>query len=482
MIRFRLNGRPAEVDVEPTERLLDVLRDRLQLTATKESCREGDCGACAVLLGTPSGDGVRHRSVCSCLVPMGEVEGRDVVTVEGLGAPANDWVRAALRDEHAVQCGYCTPGLVIALEGFLLSADRFTREGACAAVAGQLCRCTGYASIRRACARLADSASAEMKDPPPPDSAARLSALESADVMAAGVFARTLETPAPGVSNASGASGASEGDSHETWIVGGGTDLLVANDPIPGGTRLRFTSRDEAMHGIRVVDDRVELGAATTFEDFVRDERLRARMPALAAFEAGVASPPIRACATLAGNLVHASPIGDAAALLLALEAELVVDDAGVGRTIRLDRFFLSYKRTALPPGGRIVRIDFRLPAAGEYVSFEKVGKRAHLDIASVCSASRIRIEDGSVVDARISAGGVAPIPLLLVETSAYLVGRTLDADVARGAMRIAEAEVQPIDDVRGSATYKRRLLGRLLLAHLLALRPELENELEMFS
>lgn len=466
MIRFHLNGRAIEVDARPTDRLLDVLRDRLHLTAAKEGCGEGDCAACAVLVGRPHESGVRHRSVCSCLVPVSEVEGLAVTTVEGFVEPAHDVVREALRAEHAVQCGYCTPGLVIALEGFLLSAPAYTPEAACEAVSGQLCRCTGYASIRRACERLAAEAESLLPHPPPPDSGARIEALEAAAIVPQGLLVRAIPQPPS----------ASSGE----LPVAGGTDLFAAPGAPRGETSLRSLAREPALHRICIEGDRVELGAATTFEAFARDPELCARIPALRRFESLVASPPIRGVATLGGNLVHASPIGDASVLLLALGAELFF--SGDFPPLPIDRFFLGDRRVALPSGALLERIAFRLPAPDERIGYEKVGKRTHLDIASVCSASRIRIVDGVVVAARLSAGGVASRPLLLERTAEALIGRRLDAQLAREAMRVAESEVRPIDDLRGSATYKRRLLGRLVLAPLLDLDPSLASVLEVAS
>jgi carbon-monoxide dehydrogenase small subunit len=147
--RFFVNGEPVEVEVPGMRRLLDVLREDLALTGTKEGCGEGECGACSVLL-----DGA---VVDACLVPVCQVDGMSVRTVEGLGTQdqLND-LQAAFLETGGAQCGICTPGMLMAAEAFLATGERGTDDSIREAIAGNLCRCTGYTKIVEAIAQAAE--------------------------------------------------------------------------------------------------------------------------------------------------------------------------------------------------------------------------------------------------------------------------------------------------------------------------------------
>ncbi len=157
-LAFTLNGMATEVLVEPGRRLLDVLREDAGLTGTKEGCSEGECGACTVLV-----DG---RVVNSCLYPALEVEGRSVTTIEGLAGPggALSRVQRAFVEEHGVQCGFCTPGMILSTVALLRERPEPTDDEIREALVGNLCRCTGYvqivASVRRAARAVGEGATA----------------------------------------------------------------------------------------------------------------------------------------------------------------------------------------------------------------------------------------------------------------------------------------------------------------------------------
>jgi xanthine dehydrogenase small subunit len=177
-------------------------------------------------------------------------------------------------------------------------------------------------------------------------------------------------------------------------------------------------------------------------------------------------SLPIRNRATIAGNIVNASPIGDMTIVLLALDADVGLVGGDDHRSLPLREFFRGYKELDLRPGELVEWVRFETPGSGSLFSFEKVSKRTHLDIASVNSAVSLDVRDGRIHRACLSAGGVAPIPMQLPRTAEYLSSRKPDADTALGAAEMARSESTPISDVRGSADYKRLLLGQLVLAH----------------
>jgi len=468
-IRLLVNDRPVTLDCAPGRALVDVLRRDLGLVGTKVGCREGDCGACAVLLGEPAADGgLAYRVVCSCLVPVGDAAGRHVVTIEGLNVDDLSPVQRPIVERGATQCGFCTPGIVVAATGYLLEAEAFDEREAVSAVAGNLCRCTGYASVRAAIRDLEPLLDPAGEGPALPlPGRARILAL---------VDRRALPRhfrDAPELLASIAAEVEDDGDDPAAIPVAGATDLLAQRPRELAHSRLRFLSRRPELKGVRIEGDRCLIGAATTMTDLARAPELRRIAPGLDRDLDLVCSAPIRNRATVGGNVVNASPIGDLTICLLALGATVRLARGGAHRELALADLFRGYKDLDLAPGEIVTRFEVPLPQQGSRFRFEKVCRRRYLDIASVNSAIALREADGVVVEARVSAGGVAPIPLALTRTGEFLTGRPVDEQTVRRAAEIAMSEATPIDDVRGSALYKRLLLGRLIIAHFAELFPD---------
>jgi xanthine dehydrogenase small subunit len=465
MIRFILNRDEVRSKAPPGSVTLDILRRELGRVGTKEGCREGDCGACTVLLGERSPQGMRYRAVASCLLPIGALQGKHLVTIEGLNGDTLSPIQQAIVDEGATQCGFCTPGIVMALTGFLLTSESLSLEDAYAAIEGNICRCTGYASIRRAVQRLVAQIALAS-----PTQAARVPGWVEAGLLPAYFLgiAENLDAIAEPLPPPP--------DDASAVPAAGGTDLFVQQPDRLRGATLRFLSEDPGLRGIRAANGNITIGAATTVEELLHSNLLKEALPAWEQSLRLVASTLIRNRATLAGNIVNASPIGDLAIILLALGAHLTLrrpDDAL--RSVPLDAFFNGYKQIDLAEDELITEITLAQTTPGSRFNFEKVSRREHLDIASVNSAMVLEAADGHIVKARVSAGGVAPIPLLLSESSAWLAGRPLSPETVDALTRRADAEIAPISDVRGTADYKRRLLRRLVIAHFVESFPELD-------
>jgi xanthine dehydrogenase small subunit len=409
---------------------------------------------------------------------MGELDGRHIVTIEGLAAEGLTPVMEAMLDEGASQCGFCSPGFILALTGFLVSGESIDPVAAMAAVEGNLCRCTGYGSIRRAAARLCADFTGL-----PAELGARLAELAKRKALPSALAALMASPPeAVGMAEAAFASIHPADPSRVT--LGGGTDYYVRNpDPEPD-TAPRFSDQAPEARAIRksVVSGQaiLELGAAVSADDFFASPLVRAAAPGIERFAADIASPPIRARATLTGNIANASPIADMTAILIALGARLVLEgDPGGERLVELPDFFLGYKKLDLRPAERIRGIV--IPGDPVLFNFEKAAKRARLDIATVNSALALRMaEDGSIAAARYAVGGVAPVPLRLREAEALLIGKKPSAALARQLGALAYGAGTPISDVRGSGQYRRRLMERLAWAHCIRLWPaqRLEEEL----
>ncbi len=498
-ISFMANGGRVSVEAWPGSPALDFIRHELGLTGTKEGCREGDCGACAVLIGSREADGLVHyRTAPSCLLALGELAGRHLVTIEGLSSAAPDGltpVMKAFLEENASQCGFCSPGFVVSLTGWLLETPVPDIAGAIVAVEGNLCRCTGYGAIRRAAARLV-SEFASLPAPGP----ARIEALVAAGVIPASV-ADFAAAPAavPRAENAgaiscAAAAPAAASSRGSALILGGGTDWYVRNpEPEETGDCV-LLDLCENLCRIEVKKtpegpDMIEIGAATTVREFFAHHLLRSGFPGIEAFEREVASSLIRNRATLGGNVANASPVADMTAILIGMGAAVRLGGgkrgAGAGvdarnRLMPLERLFKGYKSLDLAEGEIIESFELWPCGPDERFNFEKIAKRRSLDIAAVNTAMRVEVRDGTIVRARVSAGGVAPVPLFLERTSAWLAGKPVSSATAKEAARLATEESSPIGDVRGSADYRRRILGRLVLAHFIRLFPDGEIAQEL--
>jgi xanthine dehydrogenase small subunit len=465
MVAFILNRDSVQTDLPAGMVVLDYLRRHQGLTGSKEGCREGDCGACMVLVGELRTDGVFYRPVNSCLLPLASLAGRHLVTIEGLNSAGLNPIQQAFVEEGATQCGFCTPGFIVSFMGFLLSSPGWDTESGLDAMAGNLCRCTGHVAIRRAAERVCAGLSA----PPPANLRERIAHLCNHHWLPA----YFLEIP-DRLRQADLSTAATDGD----VPFGGGTDLFVQRPDELLEAKLRLLYRRDELRGLRMEQDRCVIGAATRWADIEDSPLLRDVLPGLAGHLKLVASRPIRHRATIGGNLVNASPIGDLSILLLALDAELALAAGEAQRTVRLRDFFLGYKKLSKRLEELVTQVSFRVPPPGVMFSFEKVSRREHLDIASVNSAMLAVRQNGRAACVHLSAGGVAPVPLYLARASQQLTGAPVTVANLRAALEAASTEISPISDVRGSADYKRGLLRQLLTAHFLRLAPEFEGEL----
>lgn len=458
-----LNEHTVRTSLPPGALLLDFIRYHKRLTGTKIGCREGDCGACTVLIGELVEGELRYRSVTSCLTPLGNVNGKHVVTVEGLNLDTLNPIQQAMCEEGATQCGFCTPGFVVSLAGFCLRKNGHSYADAIAAMDGNICRCTGYKSIERAAQKVAALMQQNTTEDP-------ISYVTQNNILPAyftGISARLeqLRSPLPEIANPTAA------------YVGGGTDLYVQKHGEMVQADIHFALQDERLKGIYIENNTCHLGAACTVADLMNSPAFNGLFPRFKEQVKLVSSTPIRNMATLAGNLVNASPIGDFAIFFLALDARLLLNDGKNKREIPLKDFYKGYKQLDKTPEEFVEKIRFPVPDPQTLFHFEKVSKRTHLDIASVNSAICLRMEKNIISSAGISAGGVSPVPLFLTKTSAFLVHKTPTPVLILEANQLAQSEIAPISDTRGSSDYKRLLLRQLLFAHFHTLFPHIEMD-----
>ncbi|PWT93302.1 MAG: xanthine dehydrogenase small subunit [Proteobacteria bacterium] len=430
-----VNGHTVCGEGGPQTTLLDFLRAR-GLTGSKEGCAEGECGACTVVMVRGRGSQTEYVPVNSCLVFLPMAAGQEILTVEGLanGGPLTP-VQQAMVDCGGSQCGYCTPGFVMSL---FAEQYRPRRKSACDvhALAGNLCRCTGYRPIRDAAVQLGEAPAGPLRDrlhSPAP----RIEGIESDGFSRPTSLAECFAAMArhPGAK-----------------LIAGATDLAVeSNLRLRRFAHLISLEALEELRMFRETLEAYEIGAGRALAEIdLPHDVWREWLPLFA-------SPLIRNRATLGGNLATASPIGDAAPLLLALDAQVRIASAEGDRVLPLDRFFTGYRQTALVAGEllRSVIVPKPLPPVAR---FYKVAKRQSDDISTVAACFAIRA-DGT---ARVAYGGVAATPVRVVKAEEALWAGWTDAAVAR-AHEILRSTLHPIGDHRGSAAYRLAMAQSLL-------------------
>ena len=461
MTEFLLNDKKIATELPPGMPLLDFIRYQQHLMGTKCGCQEGDCGACTVLVGTASEKGVAYRSMTSCLLPLANVQGKHVVTVEGINPPegALTPVQQAMVDESGTQCGFCTVGFVMSLTAYCLDGQETTPEAATAAIDGNICRCTGYKSIERAAGRL----NALLRER---TSQQALSFAIEKGIVPAYFSDIPRRLPIGTTQN-------DDSDRTALW-VGGGTDVYVQRAEAMLHTPARYLFDRELRPGIRDVGTEIEIDATATVSDWMASPVLQTLFPRLQEHLKLVSSTPIRNMATTAGNLANASPIGDLTIWLLALDARVRLRNTNGLREIPLRSFYTAYKTLAKSADEVIESIRFSKPVGTFYFNFEKVCKRMYLDIASVNTAIFLQVGQTGIAEAHVSAGGVAPIPLYLAKTAAFLKGKTPDTwpEWLPEAQAVLQSEISPISDVRGTAEYKKLLMSQLFHTHFMELFP----------
>ena len=455
MLRFTLNGEPVEVaDVSPNTTLLQWLRSE-RLTGTKEGCAEGDCGACTVvLLDDRAPGGPTYRAINSCLLLLPMVHGRTVWTVEGIGTPAAPHpVQQAMVDTMGSQCGYCTPGFVMSLFEACYREDMEKAWQLDDQLCGNLCRCTGYRPIREAGiqtggTRPDDRFLAALRGP-----RSRPEHLEH------GADGELFIAP---VSLDEATAALRE---HPTArLICGATDLGL--DVTKKHVRfpvLVSTEHIAELQGIEDTGDAWSIGASTWLTDL--EAWAADALPVLHRMLRYFGARQIKHRATLGGNLCNASPIGDLAPVLLALDATIVIASSSGARRVPIDDFFLGYRQTALQDGELLARVSIPKPPAHALLGAFKVSRRRELDISAVAAGMHIQMsKDGTIGLARLAFGGVAATPVRAKKAERELVGRPWNEAVATEVGAILDDELSPIDDHRGSADYRKALVRNLLI------------------
>ena len=458
MLQFILNDKLVNAEQASGSTVLDFIRYYKRLVGTKIGCREGDCGACTILVGDFENGKLVYRSMTSCLMPLGNAQGKHIVSVEGINMKELSPVQQAMVDANGTQCGFCTIGFVMSLTGFVLNETTKEYSDAIAVIDGNICRCTGYKSIERAAAILSE----KINDKPEQETIAWL-----VDHNFIPDYFLQIKDRLTQLREKINETATEVNPVTQKLMLAGGTDLVVQKALTVKKAEVEHLFDTGYLQEIKFENGQCYIGAAVTVTAFSESKLIQGFFPNLQQYIKLISSTPIRNMATMAGNLVNASPIGDMSIFFLALDSELVLNKNGTTRTVKLNKFYKGYKQIDKDADEIIEKIIFTAPKKNSF-NFEKVSKRTHLDIASVNSACQMQISnDDCIEEIHLSAGGVAPFPKYLNETAAFLKGKKINAENLKAAIEIMNAEIAPISDARGTADYKRLLLRQLFLAHL---------------
>ncbi len=483
MIQFLLNQElRSEHALDPNLTVLEYLREHLGKSGTKEGCASGDCGACTVVVGELATDDdgrehIRYRSLNSCLTFVSSLHGKQLISVEDLKHQGKlHSVQQAMADCHGSQCGFCTPGFVMSLFALQKNSDAPDLHKAQEALAGNLCRCTGYRPILAAAEQACCQAGGDQFDAREAQTIARLQAIKPVDIGELNSGDKRCLVPLTVADLAD-----LYGSHPEARLLAGGTDLALEVTQFHRTLPVMiYVGNVAEMKRIERFDDRLEIGAATSLTDCY--EALTAEYPDFGELLHRFASLQIRNQGTLGGNIGNASPIGDSPPLLIALGAQIVLRKGDSTRTLALEDYFIDYRITARQESEFIEKII--VPRAQAQWTFRayKVSKRLDDDISAVCAAFNLRVENGLVAEARFAFGGMAAIPKRAKACETALLGKAWNQASIERACKALTEDFTPLSDFRASKEYRLLSAQNLLRKFFIELQtPHIETRVTAY-
>jgi len=485
-VRFVLDGEVIELrDVDPTRTVLQFLREDLGRTGTKEGCAEGDCGACTVVLAELDSDGdqLSVRAINSCIQFLPTLDGKELITVESL-ARGGDLhpVQQAMVDHHGSQCGFCTPGFVMSLFALYKSTPNATRREIDDALAGNLCRCTGYRPIIEAAQAMYDAEADTdwLRQPavsgkgkgfkPPQQRIDRISKLQRDTGLQFGASAQQFFAP-----TSSDELAGILAEHPDATILAGGTDvgLWVTKQHRELGT-LIYTGRVEELNRIDVTAMHIDIGAAVSLTDAM--QHIVAQYPNLDELFRRFASPPIRNAGTLGGNVANGSPIGDSMPALIVAGATLILRRGRSRREVPLEEFYIDYQVKDLRPAEFLETIRIPVLSDNIIVSSHKLSKRFDQDISAVCNAYCLELDGEIATSFRMACGGMAATVRRAQNCEAAVTGKPWNSETVDAACKALARDFEPITDMRASAGYRLRAAQNMLRRFYLESRGEVET------
>lgn len=456
-LKFLLNDQEVSLtEVGASETLLDYLRINRRLTGTKEGCAEGDCGACTVLLGRLTADGLIYEPINACIRFLASCHACHVVTVEHLRGPDGGLhpIQKAMVQYHGSQCGFCTPGIVMSLYGLWMSNPSASGTEIEEALQGNLCRCTGYEPIVKA-ARAAGAEGGQAQDVLTAERARvakRLKAMRLGRVeLSKGDERAVIPSDTDDL--------ASVLEQYPTaTIVAGATDVgLWVTKFLRDISPAVFIGH--LMKNIGFRDNEIRLGAGVTYSEAA--PLIRQHLPEAHDYWLRIGGWQVRNMGTIGANIANGSPIGDTPPLLIALGARIVLRKGEVRREVMLEDFFIEYGKQDRAPGEFVEEIVIPVRPDAKLAAY-KISKRRDSDITSVAAAFCLTVEGGVIAQAKLAFGGMAGIPKRATQAEAALSGKAFGAAAFKAAAEAVGQDFEPLSDWRASADYRRIIAGNL--------------------
>ncbi|KGJ90899.1 xanthine dehydrogenase small subunit [Colwellia psychrerythraea] len=461
-IKFLLNNELVEIEnLDPNLTVLQYLREEQFKSGTKEGCASGDCGACTVVLAeldTENSEQLTYKSINSCITFIGNLHGKQLITVEDLkdGAKLHH-AQQTIVDNHGSQCGFCTPGFVMSSFALHKHNQKPNRAEVLEALAGNLCRCTGYRSIIEAAMTSSEANQEDSFAKHYQQTIITLTELEKLPTPSLNGNGNTYIAPqnidelAIELTN-----------EPKSTLVAGGTDLaLSVTQNLAVVKKLVYVGNVAELTTIEETESEIVIGSALPYSDFI--DTLHHHYPDLGDMIERIGAKQVRNTGTLGGNVGNASPIGDMPPALIALGATMTLHLNGTERTILVEDFFLDYKKTVLKTSEFIKSITIPKPVAGQTLKLYKISKRLDDDISAVLAAFFIEQDGEKVTNVRLAFGGMAGIPKRGPAAEAALLGNNLTKESVAQAKAALATDFQPMTDVRATDKYRMTVAQNLI-------------------
>lgn len=462
MIRFLVNHVRYEVaELAPTVSILDWLRTEIKQTGTKEGCASGDCGACTVIVGEQTAKGVEYFTVNSCLLLVGNVHGKHIITVDSLTSSHHlaleslHPVQRAMVECHGSQCGFCTPGFIMSMYSvYELNQSYPGDEAIMEALGGNLCRCTGYKPIIDACKKMFDyprwpsafteSASAFFEGEPIPEG---LLTFGEQKMFIPQTLQRLLALKA---------------EYPQAKLIAGGTDLsLEFTQMLKDHEVIISVAQVPELKGYAEQDGKIRIGAGTPYSEFV--DVFCKQYPEAKELFHRLGSQQIRNVGTVGGSLGNASPIGDPAPLFIALDAVVILASEAAERSVPMADFFTGYRKTLIAENEVITAVELPMRSSEQKLACYKISKRMEDDISAVLFAMAYQVTDGVISAVKTGFGGMAATPLAAKHLEQALIGQPFSLSTLQAAGAALDLDFKPMSDVRASSDYRMMVTKNLL-------------------
>ena len=456
LISFIRNNRIVEIkNPNPNETLLNYIRTSLKKTGTKEGCAEGGCGACTVVVGELKGHEISYSAINSCITFLPTLQGKQLILVEDLILKDGSLhpVQQAMVDYHGSQCGFCTPGFVMALFSMYKKYSEFNEEVIKDSISGNLCRCTGYQPIINAAKSLKNK-----NDYFSLNKQNTVNLLKKISNKSIAIYTNNKKYFAP--KSIQELKKIIKKNSDAVFLSGG-TDLsLSVTKERKSINSIIYMNSVRDLSYIKNNNQYIEVGASTPLIDL--EDYIKKYYPDFTKILKRYGSPQIRNVGTVAGNIATASPIGDCLPLLLSLNAQVVLQDIKKTKILNLDNYFISYRKTQLKKGQFIQAVRIPLFKNSIFKAY-KISKRFDDDISSVCAAFNLEIVKNKVKSIRIAYGGMAAVPKRAISCEKVFLNSFFTEDILSKGKEALKKDFKPISDMRASGLYRMEVAKNLL-------------------